>query len=155
MRPLSLRLKGLTRYREPLELDLSTIPPGLVAIVGGNGEGNTTLLDALGPIPLYRRFSTRGALKDGCGDRDTQVDLSLAYRGRVYRLLLNVDPQAAGGAGKQEAFVFEDGVPVTQHGRVSDYDEAGFPDFRAWVNAMDNCDTARRIGSKIVVLRAR
>ena len=34
-------------------------------------------------------------------------------------------------------------------------DEAGFPDFRAWVNAMDNCDTARRIGSKIVVLRAR
>lgn len=34
-------------------------------------------------------------------------------------------------------------------------DEAGFPNFRAWVNAMDNCDSARRIGSKIVVLRAR
>lgn len=125
MRPLSLRIKGLTRYREPLELDLSTIPPGLVAIVGGNGEGKTTLMDALGPIPLYRRFSTRpGALKDGCQDRDTQVDLSLAYRGRTYRLLLNVDPLAAGGAGKQEAFLFEDGVPVTQHGRVGDYDEA-------------------------------
>lgn len=34
-------------------------------------------------------------------------------------------------------------------------DEAGFPAFRAWVNAMDNCDTARRIGAKIVVLRCR
>jgi hypothetical protein len=34
-------------------------------------------------------------------------------------------------------------------------DEAGFPDFRAWVNAMDNCDRARRVGSHIVVLHAR
>ena len=38
---------------------------------------------------------------------------------------------------------------------VEQDDEAGFPDFRGWVNAMDNCDSARRIGSKIVVLRAR
>lgn len=34
-------------------------------------------------------------------------------------------------------------------------DEVGFPDFRAWVNAMDNCDTASRIGARIVVLRAK
>lgn len=34
-------------------------------------------------------------------------------------------------------------------------EEAGFPDFRAWVHAMDNCNSARRIGAKIVVLRAR
>lgn len=38
---------------------------------------------------------------------------------------------------------------------VEQDEEAGWPDFRAWVNAMDNCDSARRIGSAIVVLRAR
>lgn len=33
-------------------------------------------------------------------------------------------------------------------------DEAGFPDFRAWLNAIEN-NGPRRIGARIVVLRAR
>lgn len=43
-------------------------------------------------------------------------------------------------------------------GRAStiEYDEeSGFPNFRSWVHAVDNSDTARKIGTNIVVLRAR
>lgn len=34
-------------------------------------------------------------------------------------------------------------------------DEAGFPAFRGYLNALEHCDTARRIGPHVVVLRAR
>jgi len=124
MRPIRLRFKGITRYASPVELDLSELPPGLVAVRGGNGEGKTTLLDVLGPAPLYRTMSSRpGSLKDWASSRDAEIDLELAFMGRTYRLLVNVDPGASGGRGKEEAFLFEDGQPITA-GRVSDYDEA-------------------------------
>jgi len=38
---------------------------------------------------------------------------------------------------------------------VEQDDEAGFPDFRSYIHALDRCDSARRIGSEIVVLWAR
>lgn len=124
MRPLTLRLKGLTSYREPMELDLTQLPPGLVAIVGKNGAGKTTLLDAVSGAPIYLELSTRsGTLTNWCEGKDAQIDLSMAYRGRTYRMLVNVNADAAGGAGKQEAFLFEDGVPVAGPG-IRDYQAA-------------------------------
>jgi exonuclease SbcC len=123
MRPLSLRLKGITRFADPLDLDLTSAPEGLIALVGGNGAGKTTLLDCLGPAPLFRALSTRaGSLKDHCTARDAVVELEVAFAGRRYRHRVQVDPDFSAGRGKEEAFLFEDGVPLCA-GRVTDYDE--------------------------------
>lgn len=124
MRPLRLAVQGLTRFTAPLDLDLSEAPPGLIAITGGNGEGKTTLLDCLAPAALFRGLSTRpGPLKDYCTRRDAFIDLEMEFGGRVYRHKLTIDPDAAGGRGKEEAFLFEDGVPVTDR-LAKAYDEA-------------------------------
>ena len=44
---------------------------------------------------------------------------------------------------------------VERTAAIDSDDEAGFPNFHAWVNALDNCDRARRIGAHVVVLLAR
>lgn len=46
-------------------------------------------------------------------------------------------------------------VEIGRAAAIESDDESGFPDFRAWMHAMDNCDTARRLASRVVVLRAR
>lgn len=131
MRPLFLRLQDVTSYRAPLELDLSQVPPGaLVAVTGDNGAGKTSLMDCLGPVPLYRKFSTRpGPVKDWCTGRAACVDLTFEYGGDRYRSMLNIDTEHSKGAGKEEAFLYLNGAPLTP-GRVTDYDlevERRFP----------------------------
>lgn len=125
MRPLRLRVKGVLAFKKPIDLDLSAIPPGLVSIIGPNGVGKTTLLDMMSGGPIYRQLSTRSkSLQTWCTGRDAEIDLTTSFQGREYRLLVQIDTQAAGGAGKQEAWIWEDGVPLTQFGRTTDYDEA-------------------------------
>lgn len=46
-------------------------------------------------------------------------------------------------------------VEIGRTKAIEQDDEAGFPDLRAWVHALDNCDSARRIAGRVVVLRAR
>ncbi len=124
MRPLSLTLRGLSTLVAPLTLDLSPIEPGLVALVGKTGGGKTSLMDALaGPIALFREFSTRPEpVQRYCTGRDAVVDLTFSHQGLTYRSLQNFDSEAAGGAGKSEAFLFGPGASETK-GRTTDFDQ--------------------------------
>lgn len=125
MFPISLGLVGITRAFPSLPtLDLSTLPVGaLVAVTGPNGAGKTTLMDTLsGFASLWRELSSKpGGLKEYATSRAASIDLSFAYRGHVYRSLINVDPDYSAGRGKEEAFLYEDGVALC-NGRVTDYD---------------------------------
>ncbi len=40
-----LRLKGINKFDDEVDLDFTTIPPGLIAIVGINGSGKSTLIE--------------------------------------------------------------------------------------------------------------
>lgn len=122
MRLLSTELRGLTRFIEPVRLDVTDHPPGIIALVGGNGEGKTTLIESI-PAALFREFPSRpGPLKDYAVARDAVIDVHLEHAGHDWRLLLQVDPDANGGRGKEEAFLFRDGQPLNS-GKVREYDE--------------------------------
>ena len=124
MTPRKLTIRGFTRYVDECVLDLTELPPGLVALVGKNGSGKTTILDALAPAPIYREFpSYPGRLADVAVQhiRDASIDLEVEYGGHVYRHLVQVDPLHGGGRGKVEAYLYRDGVPLNEFGRQGDY----------------------------------
>ena len=107
MRPLRLRLHGFTRFSTPVDLDLEGLPPGLIAVVGPNGAGKTTLFESLGPMPLFLEFpSYPGSLRDVAIARNASLDLEVSHGGARYRLVVQVDPEAGGGAGKTEAYLY-------------------------------------------------
>lgn len=124
MRPLHLTIRGVTRFRSSLELDLEQAPEGLIAVVGPNGAGKTTLLEAMAPGPLFLDFPSRsGSLRDVCHGRDAVIDLVLSHEGRTYRALVQVDTEFSAGRGKTEAFLFEGSEPMND-GKIGTYAEA-------------------------------
>ena len=124
MRPISLRLRGVTRFTDELHLDLEHLPPGLVCFEGPNGEGKTTIMEALGPAALWREWPSKpGTMLDSMHGRDARLHLVLEHGGSRYDLELLGDTAYSAGRGKLEAFLRRDGVPVTAE-RCPDYDQA-------------------------------
>lgn len=122
MRPLSLKLRGVTRFTGAVDLDLSGLS-GLVAVTGPNGAGKTTIMESLLPAALYREMPSRGKTLGAACSRPSVLDLTIEHDGAVWRALHQVDPTAAGGRGKAEAVLYRDGIPLTG-GRLTDFDQA-------------------------------
>lgn len=122
MHVLTARVRGLPPFTREVSVDLAALS-GLVAVTGDVGQGKSTLLDILAPIALYRRFSTRtSALKDRASARDCEIDVTIAHAGSVWRMLIQVDPQFSGGRGKEEAYLWRDGVALNS-GKVTEFDD--------------------------------
>lgn len=125
MRIERLALKGFLRFRDELVLDLRDVPAGLVAIVGSNGEGKTTLLEA--PLAaLYRSFPSREKeLSAYATDRDSFIDLECAIDGRgLYHARVSVDGVKRGSDAVLEAVLPDGQRAVLNDGKVSTYDAA-------------------------------
>lgn len=86
-------LKGLYHFTEGLAFDFSALPEGVIAIVGGNGQGKSTLLEL--PIAaFYQKFPSRPDAKliDAVDGRNAFLDVELDCGARgVYRARVNVD----------------------------------------------------------------
>jgi DNA replication and repair protein RecF len=98
----------LTDYRSYRDLDL-TLPAGLTAVLGANGQGKTNLLEAVGWLATMSSF--RGASTDALvhrgaatavvradiadGGRTTRVEAELAVSGRNRVLVNGARPQRA------------------------------------------------------------
>jgi exonuclease SbcC len=117
-----LSLKGITRFSEALTLDLRSLPPGLVAIVGPNGEGKTTILES--PIAAtHRAFPSRDKdLLAYATERDSYVETEFALDGRgAYRARVNID---ATKRATDAVLVHLDTGQVLNDGRVSTFEKA-------------------------------
>ena len=133
MRLHRLRTHGFSRaFRDGIvELDLEALGPGLIAIVGGNGVGKTTLMELMAPATLYRTFpsyrETAGQhVAPGVSDAFSALDFELG--GSVYQARIDVDPTFSRGRGKAEgslAYHGDGGSAALLAGPlVREYDEA-------------------------------
>lgn len=114
-----LTLRGITRFAETVSVNFSALPAGLIAFVGANGEGKTTLMEAV-PGALFRMLPSRdGALPHHVQGRDAFIELDYSMGGARYRSLIKADGQT----GSQEAHLFLDGMPLVS-GKVKEYDAA-------------------------------
>lgn len=125
MRVDTVTIKGLLRFAEATTFDLRELT-GLVAVVGANGEGKTTALEAALAC-LYRVFPTRAdkELFDYASAPDAFIETTFELEGRgTYRARVLVD----GPHRKSDAVLSRleaDGriTPLTD-GKVSTYDAA-------------------------------
>lgn len=123
----TLAITGVLRFRDALALDLHTLPTGLVAVVGANGEGKTSLLEAV-PAALWRFLPTRRdrALVDYATSREAAITVgfTVPHRGQ-FRARVSLD-----AVSRQSEAVLERVDPasgltqVLTDGKVSSYDRA-------------------------------
>ncbi len=133
MKPLKLILEGFvgTRSHENgrISLDLTGIPESasLVALVGPNGSGKTTILENMQPYRIMpsraSTLSTGGfSYWDNISDTKAMKELEWEHGGKHYRSLLTF--QVRGKTRKAEAFLYvkekSDWEPVILNGTVSD-----------------------------------
>jgi DNA repair protein SbcC/Rad50 len=83
MIPLHLSLSGLLSYRDPVEIDFSTID--LACISGPNGAGKSSLLDAVTWV-LFGQARKRDESLINTYSQVAQVSLIFAYEGNIYRV---------------------------------------------------------------------
>ena len=115
MQLLSLTLKGFRGIRDGLGLDALTLDfealcdgAELVAIVGANGRGKTTVLDNMHPyLTMPSRASAAGAGGFSYYDHvflpESEKDLVWALEGRSYRSQIVI---RLNGRRRTEAFLF-------------------------------------------------
>lgn len=124
MRLETFSLQGMLRFGDACAVDLRDVPAGLIAVVGENGAGKTSLMET--PLAaLYRTFPSRAdrEVVDYATGRDSHVEATFAVDGRgVYRARVNLD----GVRRSAEAVLVHetaDGQAVLNDGKVTTYDQ--------------------------------
>lgn len=124
MRLESLKIGGVLRFEQPVTLPMADLPPGLIAFVGMNGEGKSTMLEAA-IAGLYRTFPSREkSILDYTHATDGFIETVFNLEGRgLYRSRLSLD-----GPHKRSEGVITRMLPdgseafVTSDSKVTTYD---------------------------------
>lgn len=119
MRLLSVSLRGITRFTEPVSIDLAGVGPGLVSLVGKNGEGKSTIVGAV-PAALWGKLPDRRASLYGYAHgRNAYIELAFDDDGTEIRVRVLIDSERS----QTERYITEDGTPVTD-GKAASFDAA-------------------------------
>lgn len=126
MRLETLTIRGMLRFRDAVSIDLRTLPAGLIAVCGANGEGKTTIVES-GIAALYRVFPSRAEreLFDYATERDSHIEAVFAVEGRgAYRARVNLDPITRTSDAVLEQLLPNGSRAILNDGKVSTFDQA-------------------------------
>src|SRR5258708_38623502 len=104
MRIHQLSLQGITEaFRERITVDFEALGPGLIAIVGENGVGKSTLIGSIFAALFRQLPGQKRSLYDFCTHPQPEIDMAFSVNGEQYRSLLKLDPQAR----QMESYAFD------------------------------------------------
>lgn len=118
-----LYLKGLPAFPGAIDLQLGALEPGLLAIVGRNGKGKTTIMEAPAAA-TYRHCPSRDInIVELARERDSQVILEYETDAR-YRATLSLDSQTRNTDALLEELLPGGGTRRINNGQRSTFDAA-------------------------------
>jgi len=148
MRLHHLRLRGITEaFPNEICVDFDSLGEGLIAIVGENGTGKSTLIGSVFATLFRQLPGQKRSLYDFATHPQPEIDLTFSVNGARYRSLLKIDPKSR----QMESYLFNgEGKPLT-NGKKEPYEElvrkcAGTTDF--FLSSIISCQA--RTESKLV-----
>jgi DNA repair protein SbcC/Rad50 len=121
MKLQKLTVSGITEaFPNSVTVDFEALGPGLIALVGENGVGKSTLIGSVFAALFRELPGQKRSLYDFCTNSQPEIDLTFSVNGNRYRSLLRIDPKSR----QMEHFLF-DGQGVTlASGKKDAYQEA-------------------------------
>ena len=110
MRIHQLSLQGISEaFRERVNLDFEALGSGLIAIVGENGVGKSTMIGSVFAALFRQLPGQKRSLYDFCTHSEPEIDMSFSVNGTRFRSLLKLDPKSR----QMENYIFDgQGVAV-------------------------------------------
>ncbi len=120
MRLRHLGLRGITEaFRDQVWVDFEGLGPGLIAIVGENGVGKSTLIGSAFAALFRQLPGQKRSLYDFCTHPEPEIDLAFSVNGEQYRSLLKLDPQSR----QMESYVFDNRGIALVNGKKEAFSE--------------------------------
>lgn len=111
MKLSNLSLVGISEaFPQAVSVNFEALGPGLIALVGENGVGKSTLIGCIFAALFRQLPSQKRSLYDFCTNPKPEIDLTFSVGGATYRALHKINPQAR----QMESYLFDaGGTPLT------------------------------------------
>ena len=121
MRILQLTLSGITEaYPRPVTVDFEDVGPGLIALVGENGVGKSTLIGSVFAALFRQLPGQKRSLYDFCTNSQPEIALTFSVNGDRFRSLVKIDPKSR----QMESYLFDGQGVALASGKKDAYQEA-------------------------------
>jgi exonuclease SbcC len=127
MRLDAFSLKGITSITGTVSVDCRALPPGIIAVVGKNGAGKTTVLESMVAGANRRTFPSRSdnKLADYATGRDSFIENVYTLEGRgTFRTRINLDGVHGTTDAVLEQLTPDGGRVVLNDGKATTFDKA-------------------------------
>ena len=99
-----LSVSGITEaFPDSVTVNFEALGPGLIALVGDNGVGKSTLIGSVFAALFRQLPGQKRSLYDFCTKSQPEIDLTFSVDGNRYRSLLKIDPRSR----QMESYLFD------------------------------------------------
>ena len=121
MKLRSLIVCGVSEaFPQPANVDFEALGPGLIALVGENGVGKSTLIGCVFAALFRQLPGQKRSLYDFCTHPRPEIDLTFSVQDVAYRALHKIDPKAR----QMESYLFDGQGAALASGKKDAFQEA-------------------------------